>query len=180
MKKTMIISAFPACGKTWLCKNQKNFSLSILDFESSRFVKESGWEKKYVDELECNIGKVDFIMIAQYENVLQELSVRKIPFVVVAPDNMEWTLSKERQLIKQQWFGRFILRDNSHIKDLSSWIKLLQTNYDNWTSVEHLTKYNPVTFFALRADEYLSDIILDLNFKRLSFEQYTQYKEDYK
>lgn len=40
-----------------------------------------------------------------------------IPYVIVEPDNIIWNdyelpeRTKERQLIKQQWFGRFALRD---------------------------------------------------------------------
>lgn len=58
-------------------------------------------------------------------------------------------------IIKQQWFGRFILRDNSHISNFESWLELLKNNYDEWTSVENLTKYNPVSFFLLKENEYI-------------------------
>ena len=35
--KSVIFSVFPACGKTWLFKNQKKFGLKILDSDSSEF-----------------------------------------------------------------------------------------------------------------------------------------------
>ena len=177
---TMIISAFPACGKTYLQQNQDILSIRCLgeekkltfcDSESSRYKKKEGWEKEYVADIEKKLGTIDFLFISQHEGVLQELNRRGIPFVVVAPNNASWTHDSERQLIKQQWFGRFVLRDNSHIKDFNDWLERLKAHYDEWTSVEHLEKYKPVSFFLLKADEYLSDIITDLYWKK---ETYTE------
>lgn len=159
---TMIISAFPACGKTYLFRNQEKLNYKILDSDSSKFVKTKGWEIRYVNHIIENIGKYDFIFIAQYEEVLKELDKRGIPFVMVSPCNTEEISEKERQLIKQQWFGRFILRDNSHIKNLPLWINKLKENYDNWTSYEHLTRNHPTMCVLLFENEYLSDRIEDL------------------
>lgn len=168
-KNTLIVSAFPGCGKTYLYENQEslNFEVhdgtyktfSFLDSDSSRFSKAEGWEKNYVDYLESKIGSVDFLFISQHEGVLKEFNSRKIPFVVVVPNNMTWESKHKRSSIKQQWFGRFVLRDNSHIKDFDSWMKLLKENYDKWTSLEHITKYNPTEYFILNEGEYMTDII---------------------
>ena len=93
MKKTLIISAFPACGKTFLYKNQEQLLFksqdglqihySFLDSDSSKFKKYDGWEKEYVNHIEENIGKVDFIFISQHDVVLQEIANRGLPFVTV-------------------------------------------------------------------------------------------------
>ncbi len=180
--KTMLISAFPACGKTYLYENQnvlkfryfgENEKFTFDDSDSSHYKKREGWEKDYVDAIEQKIGTVDFLFISQHENVLQELKTRNIPFVVVAPDNSEWISDKEKKLIKQQWFGRFILRDNSHIKNFNEWLNLLKNNYDKWTTIEHLTKYDPVSFFLLKENEYISDIIEDLYYKKENYDIYT-------
>lgn len=96
------------------------------------------------------MGTVDFIFISQQEGVLKKLKIRGISFVVVAPDNSEWVSEKERMLTKQQWFGKFLLRDNSHIRDFDSWLKKLITHYDDWTIVEHLIQFDPVSFFLLK------------------------------
>lgn len=179
---TMIISAFPACGKTYLYENQeilkfkyqeKEKKFTFCDSDSSQYKKEYGWEKKYVNDIEKRFGTLDFLFISQHENVLQELNNRGIPFVVIAPDNAYWSSDLERQLIKQQWFGRFILRNNNHIKDFNSWLSLLKDNYDKWTSIEHITKYNPISFFLLNGSQYISDIIEDLYWKKETYpEQY--------
>ena len=176
---TMIISAFPACGKTYLYKNQETLTFKYLgkeksftfqDSESSKYSKDAEWEKRYVDDIVDKLGSVDFIFISQHENVLAELKNRHIPFVVIAPNNSKYTSDKERQLTKQQWFGRFILRDNSHIRDINGWLNFLKCNYDEWTSFEHLTKYEPVATFLLNENQYLSDVIEDLYWKK---EKYT-------
>lgn len=184
MKKTMIISAFPACGKTYLYENQdtlnfkylgENQKFTFCDSDSSQYEKCNGWEKQYVDNIEKKLGSIDFLFISQHESVLSELESRHIPFVVISPDNSEWISNMERQFIKQQWFGRFILRDNSHIKDFNSWLNSLKDNYDKWTSIEQITKYNPVSFFLLKENQYISDVIEDLYWKKEHYDCYTTY-----
>lgn len=183
---TMIISAFPACGKTYLYERQDKLkftyfgekkSFTFCDSDSSQYKKEHGWEKKYVDDIEKKIGTIDFLFISQYENVFQELNNRNIPFIVISPDNASWTSDLERQLVKQQWFGRFILRDNSHIKDFVNWLESLKDNYDEWTSIEQITKYNPTSFFLLKETQYISDIIGDLYWKKETYPELYCYKD---
>lgn len=52
--RTMIISAFPACGKTYLYRNQDQLEFeflgekrkfSFLDSDSSHYEKHDGWER---------------------------------------------------------------------------------------------------------------------------------------
>ena len=160
--ETKIISVFPGCGKTYLYRNQEKFNYKILDSDSSKFEKYDGWEKEYIDYISSNIGKYNFIFVSKHPVVLKELNNRNIPFIMVSPNNSDNISSQERQLIKQQWFGRFILRDNSHIKDFDSWIKRQIEYYDERTSLEHLNLYNPVKVILLKQDEYLSDKINDL------------------
>ena len=184
MKKTLIISAFPACGKTFLYKNQEQLLFksqdglqihySFLDSDSSKFKKYDGWEKEYVNHIEENIGKVDFIFISQHDVVLQEIANRGLPFVTVGPENLPWTTNENMMLTKQQWFGRFVLRDNTHIANFMDWIKKLSENYDNWTSIQQQTKYGPIEFFSLGANQYLSNIIEELYYKKEIFSQYTK------
>lgn len=173
MKKTSLISAFPACGKTYLVDNQEtltfgnNKKYSFVDSESSQYEKYSGWEKKYVDDIMKKVGTVDFIFISQHEEVLKELKNRNIPFIAVCPCGDEKYLpASQIKLIKQQWFGRMLLRDNGHIKNIDNWLNLLINNYDTWTTYEHITKYNPMSFYFLDQNQYLSDIITELYQKK--------------
>lgn len=183
----MIISAFPACGKTYLFENQDKLTFKCLgeekkftfrDSDSSHYAKHENWEKEYVNDLKKELGTVDFIFISQHENVLAELEAQHIPFVAIAPDNSEWLSDEERRLIKQQWFGRFILRNNNHIKDFDKWLICLKENYDNWTSQEQLSKHNPVALFLLKENEYISNIIADLYWKKEHYDYYTKIVKD--
>lgn len=116
--------------------------------------------QRYVDFIEKLIGKRDFILICQYPEVLQELERRNIAFAIVAPENSK--NEREKQLIKQQWFGRFILRDNNHIEDMNGWLKLLMENFDSWTNIDRLKSFHPDKIILLKEDQYLSDIIHEL------------------
>lgn len=104
-------------------------------------------------------------------------------FCVEADDIAEWKkrrASKSEQpeeigdeIIKQQWFGRFILRDNSHIKNFSKWLNHMKDIYDERTGLGFIVKHNPASFFVLKQDQYLSDIIDDLYWKKQHCDAYT-------
>lgn len=178
MIKTMVISAFPACGKTWLAKNWDTTNLgkekvTALELDSSRYDKtQFDWVKAYVADVRANVGKHDFIFVSMQDAFLEELKNEGIPFVTVGPNNADWATPLERRLVKQQWFGRFVLRDNGHIKDFDAWLDTLRTHYDEWTSVAGLTAHSPVAFFLLRQDQYLSDIIEELYLKKEHYDRY--------
>lgn len=107
---------------------EDKYGYSMRDSDSSTYEKTAGWEKEYVNGFmeEAKSGKYDFVFVCQTESVIDEMDRRKIPYIIVEPDNIVWNKqeaeerAKERQIIKQQWFGRFVLRNNSHIKDLKS------------------------------------------------------------
>lgn len=118
--------------------------------------------EKYVDFIEKSIGHYDLILISQHDNVLLELHKRGLTFFTVAPDNSNKISNRERLLIKQQWFGRFVLRDNSHITNFDAWILKLKLNYDNWTDPVKLLQQGSKKHFSLKANQYLSDIIEEI------------------
>ena len=137
--------------------------------------------KEYINSFmeEAKSGKYDFIFVCQTESVIDEMDRQKIPYVIVEPDNIVWNeqeskeRAKERQIIKQQWFGRFILRDNSHIKNFSKWLNHMKDIYDERTGLGFIVKHNPASFFVLKQDQYLSDIIDDLYWKKQHCDAYT-------
>ena len=110
--------------------------------------------------------------------IRDEMDRQKIPYVIVEPDNIVWNeqeskeRAKERQIIKQQWFGRFILRDNSHIKNFSKWLNHMKDIYDERTGLGFIVKHNPVSFFVLKQNQYLSYIIDDLYWKKQHCDAY--------
>ena len=136
--------------------------ISFIDSDSSSYAKTPDWERRYALDIKSKLGTVDFIFISQHSKVLEELHKLGVDYVTVYPNNTNQLSDKERQLIKQQWFGRFVLRDNSHIKDFSKWLSSLKENYDNWTSIEQIKKMNPLRYYLLNQNQYISDILEQL------------------
>ena len=118
--------------------NSKGAFAAYAHSDSSTYEKTAGWEKEYVNGFmeEAKSGKYDFVFVCQTKSVIDEMDRRKIPYIIVEPDNIVWNKqeaeerAKERQIIKQQWFGRFVLRNNSHIKDFSKWLSHMKDIYD--------------------------------------------------
>lgn len=179
---TMVISAFPGCGKTYLCNHQDELEFnwlnepkhfSFYNLKSSNYKKTINWEKTYVDKLQGLAGKVDFVFIPRHNEIMQELYNRKIPVIMVLPNNTDKLTEKQRRIIKQQWFGRILLRDNSHIKPLNVWLTRMIANYNEWTSVEYILNQHPSLCYLLRETQYLEDIIAELYEKKeMSSRQY--------
>lgn len=142
-------------------KNQTDLGYTFFDSDSSKFKKYDGWKVEYANFIEDLIGKRDFILICQYPEVLKELRKRNLPFIIVAPENNSKN-ERVKQIVKQQWFGRFLLRDNGHIKNLNEWLQLLMDNYDVWTDIDRLKSSHPDKIMTLRENQYLSDIIPNL------------------
>lgn len=186
MKKTLIVSVFAGCGKTWLTQHQEQYGYSVCDSDSSSYEKVNGWETHYITDIleKAKSGQYDFVFVCQTESVINEMDKQGIPYVIVEPDNIIWNDSelpertKERQLIKQQWFGRFVLRDNSHIKDFSKWLKHIEEIYDERTSLDFINKHHQLSFFTLSQNQYLFDIIDDLYWKKEHYDFYTIYSDD--
>lgn len=183
--KTCVISAFSGCGKTWLCEHQNDPNLifhkpyntitrqlKIKDSDSSQYDKYDGWEKKYVDDLLACNGKYDFVFVTMHDVVLQEMVRRNIPYIMVIPRNYDCYDERERLLIKQQFFGRIALRDNSFLrKDFNQWIEHLSWKYDHWINKETIESYNPARIILLgrENEQYLSDVIGKLFLYKESF-----------
>ncbi|MBQ8665855.1 MAG: hypothetical protein IJ526_03230 [Lachnospiraceae bacterium] len=183
--KTVIVSAFPGCGKTYMVQNRDKHPIQLYgtkricicrDSDSSKYPRTSDRYQRYVDDIEDRIGDYDIIFISQQDELRQELQKRNIPFIVVGPNQSPWLNEKERMLIKQQWFGRFLLRDNSHIYDIDSWMTSLKENWDEWTSPDHYAEYGAKDVITLKADQYLSDIWGDIYWRSQTLEGYSAFK----
>ena len=97
MKDTIVISAFPCCGKSYCYNNYKNDYI-MLDSDSSQFswVKdENGQNTKtrnpdfpfnYIEHINENIGKADFIFVSSHKSVREALKENKIRHISVYPD----------------------------------------------------------------------------------------------
>ena len=150
MKKTKIISAFPACGKTYVFENFND--KVILDSDSSKFswvmvanqkVRNPDFPQNYIRYIKENIGKADYILVSTHENVRRALEDAEIDFYLVYPDRN----------LKEEWIGRCFLRGN---RENFCW--LIADNWDNWIDgLEEDSKKHK--FMKLKSGEHLSNVI---------------------
>ena len=138
-KDTLVISAFPGCGKSHFFRT--NSDKIVLDSDSSKFDK-SDFPRNYIEHIKSNIGKVDFIMVSSHKEVREALVNNKIDFTLVYPDI----------LIKDEYIQRYKDRNSSE-----SFIKLLNDNWENW--IEELENQIGCKKIKLQEGQYLSDVI---------------------
>lgn len=127
-KQTFVISAFPACGKTYCFNNYQN-QFDILDSDSSEF----GWIKNangkntternpnfpqnYIEHIKSNIGKVDIIFVSSHDVVRKALAENGIRAIIVYPD----------KTLKDEWIRRFRSRGNDE-----KFINFISSNWDKF------------------------------------------------
>ena len=64
--ETLVVSAFPGCGKSHLFRNKGE--KKILDSDSSTFDK-SQFPQNYIEHIKFNIGEVDIILVSSHKEV---------------------------------------------------------------------------------------------------------------
>ena len=139
---TLVVSAFPGCGKSHLFRNKGD--KKILDSDSSTFDK-SQFPENYINHIKSNIGDVDMILVSSRKEVRDALQNQGINFTLVYP----------RKDIKDEYIQRYIDRGND-----GKFVELLKSNWDNWMNeLENQSACNKV---ELNKGEYLSDIITKL------------------
>ena len=128
MSQTFVVSAFPACGKSY-CYNNYQDKFSMLDSDSSEFswVKDSegnntkernpSFPDNYIKHIKDNIGNVDVIFVSSHENVRKALKGNNIKTIIVYP-------SKD---LKEEWIRRFKERGNN-----GGFINFISNNWDNF------------------------------------------------
>jgi hypothetical protein len=138
-KKTIIISAFPGCGKSHLFRNkgEKN----ILDSDSSTFDK-SNFPQNYIEHIKSNIGIADLILVSSHKEVRDALVENGIDFTLVYPNRQ----------IKDEYIKRYIDRGNNE-----NFVNLLQNNWDNW--MNELDEQTGCEKIELNSGQYLSDVV---------------------
>lgn len=131
MKKTKIISAFPACGKTYAFEKLNEKGYKILD--SSQFswcydydpinsdqieeYRNPEFPSNYIQHIKENIGKVDYIFVSSHKEVRDALIENGIYFTLVYPDRS----------MKAEWVGRCFLRGSGE-----KFCQLIADNWDKW------------------------------------------------
>jgi hypothetical protein len=139
VKKTLVISAFPGCGKSHFFRNNKD--KEVLDSDSSKFDK-AHFPKNYIEHIKSNLGKVDIIMVSSHKEVRDALVENDIAFTLVYP-SIE---------IKDEYIKRYIDRGNA-----GSFVELLNKNWELW--LNELEEQTGCDKIRLKEGQYLSDVI---------------------
>ena len=137
--ETLVVSAFPGCGKSHLFRNKGE--KKILDSDSSTFDK-SQFPQNYIEHIKSNIGKVDIILVSSHKEVRDSLVSESINFTLVYP-------SKD---IKDEYIQRYIDRGND-----GKFVELLKQNWDNW--IDELENQEGCEKIKLESGQYLSNVI---------------------
>lgn len=138
-KVTMVISAFPGCGKSHLFRNKGD--MKILDSDSSTFDK-SQFPQNYIEHIKSNIGDADIILVSSHKEVRDALVSEVINFTLVYP-------SRD---IKDEYIQRYIDRGND-----GKFVDLLKQNWDIWN--DELEQQVGCEKIKLESGQYLSDVI---------------------
>jgi hypothetical protein len=138
-KQTLVISAFPGCGKSHFFRENKD--KEVLDSDSSKFDK-THFPQNYIEHIKSNLGKVDIIMVSSHKEVRDELVKNRIPFTLVYPSHE----------IKKEYIQRYIDRGNT-----STFVDLLNKNWDSW--INELEAQEGCNKIELKEGQYLSDVI---------------------
>lgn len=153
--KATIISAFPACGKSYFYENFQNCFNGILDSDSSEFswvkdkddnntdVRNPDFPNNYIQHIKDNLDKVDIIFVSSHEVVRQTLEDNDINYILVYPDKS----------LKEKWIERFKKRGNN-----DGFINFISLNWDNFIDDMDKEIY-PEKFKIKKEIMFMDDII---------------------
>jgi hypothetical protein len=150
-KKTLVISAFPGTGKTYLAKR-----VNSLDSDSSNFswlpgtkIRNQKFPYNYIEHIKANIGKYDFIFVSSHKDVRTCMIMYGIDFLSAYPEKS----------LKQEYLNRYKERGSDE-----DFIKMMDANWDSFIGgMENLQVMEPL---ILKSGQYLSDyFVLNLQQK---------------
>ena len=160
MKKTVVISAFTCCGKTYAFENYQD-RYSILDNDSSQFswcyeyeptdsdniikYRNPEFPKNYIEHIKENIGKADIIFVSSHLQVRQAMTDAGIRFCTVYPN----------PVMRNEWIERMCRRgDNKSFIDFQ---------IRHWYEFMNNIRSEPHGFgiYRLGNNEYLDVELLD-------------------
>ena len=154
-KQTIIISAFPGCGKTYASNNYKD-DFVMLDSDSSNFswlkdadgknteFRDPDFPNNYIRHIKENIGKADIIFVSSHANVRKALCDAGLKVILVYPDKK----------LKDEWIRRFKQRGNNE-----KFIKFISDNWDNFIDEIAHEEYGFLKFRISNKDTYISPYI---------------------
>lgn len=154
MKDTKIISAFPACGKSYIFDKMKH--INCADSDSSKFswildeygnstgVRNPDFPNNYKEHISSLLGKVDYIFVSSHKEVRDMLTDGGYNWISVMPDyNM-----------KDEWIDRCFVRGSGE-----KFCQMLSSNWNSWVPIQHnsLSVPGASAWVTLQSGKYLYD-----------------------
>ena len=168
--KTLVISAYPACGKSTFYKtyskyaehddNSKTNNYKILDSDSSKFswiydnngnktdIRNPDFPNNYVNYIKSRIGKEDIIFVSSHKIVRNALYKSGILYFSVYPED---TIAN-----KKEWKSRFLNRNDSS--------DFISFQMNHWTEFinEMTSDITPEYKYPLNTDKGVNFINIDM------------------
>ena len=145
--KAVVISAFPATGKTYL--QGKKTGLKIMDSDSSQYswiqkgVRHPKFPQNYIDHIKKYFDKADIILVSSHKIVREALVKNGIDFFLVYP-------SEEQ---KEEYLSRCEERGSD-----SQFILMLEDKWEEFIS--DCRCQENCKHIILKSGQYLSDVEL--------------------
>lgn len=129
--------------------------LDLYDFDNGQnfpysFEIEEKLISDYVDCIESNIGKYDYIFISNVTQITNELKARGLCWILVTPYTNQLS----------SWEKRATRRFEDNDEDPSEYIKLINLLWETWTNVSN----GESDVIILHENEYISNYVG--NFRR--------------
>ena len=134
----LVVSAFPATGKTTLFNKLKD-KYDVLDSDSSTFDKEH-FPENYIEHIKNNLDTADLILVSSHKDVREAMTKAGIDYDYILP----------HPSLKEEYIGRCWLRGNDE-----NFIKLIDKFWDEWTDVSGIDNY----YIQMKRGQYLSDVV---------------------
>lgn len=150
-QRAIVISAFPACGKTFFCRHLCS-PYTAIDSDSSKFSwapvfgkpekmeRNPDFPANYIEHIKENIGKVDFIFVSSHLEVRQALEDAGIDYYTIYPDLN----------LRNEWVGRLYLRG-----DNDGMIRFIADNFSKFVGGVVMEPHGREVI-RLKAGEYIS------------------------
>lgn len=144
-----IISAFPACGKTYFAEKNKKDS---IDIDSSLFhwifkednlkTRNPNFPQNYINHIKEQLEKYRFIFISSHHEVRRALKENNLQYTLIYPDKS----------LRETWIERFQKRGNDN-----QFICFMKDNWDSF--IFEIEEEEFPKKIKLKENQYISDVL---------------------
>lgn len=154
-EKTLIISAFPGCGKSYCANKESNKFNGVCDLDSSSYSHIKTGElnpdfpNNYIKAIKekYESGDYEIIFVSTHEMVRNALQKAELPYVLVYPNLFQ----------KKDYIQRYKKRGND-----KKFISLISGNWEEWINSCRLEEYPEKFELPYLSCKYLNAEMIDL------------------